>query len=428
MAGSFPMKLPDPDHVLRLSAELSLKVHQVAATAQLLSEGATVPFIARYRKEVTGELDEVVVTTIRDRLEQLAALDERRSAIVASLKERNLLTDDLAKKIAGADSLTLLEDIYLPFRPKKRTRATIAREKGLEPLAEILWAQDAATDPLAAAQAYVGREYTVDDGKNVPTKIASVDEALAGACDILAERVSDDAAVRAKLRSLYQRDAVVSSKVISGKEAEGAKFKDYFDWSELLIKTPSHRLLAMRRGEKELMLMMRITVDETAALAEAEPLFVKGKGAASTQVRLAVQDAFKRLLAPAMETEMRLESKKKADETAIKVFADNLRELLLASPLGGKVMLAIDPGFRTGCKVVILDRQGKLLHNDVVYPDQGTVRTEEAKEKLSGFVKFFQIEAIAIGNGTAGRETELFVRSLGLPLQIPVVKNFPTMT
>jgi uncharacterized protein len=415
------MKLPDPDHVLRLSGELSLKVHQVAATAQLLSEGATVPFIARYRKEVTGELDEVVVTTIRDRLEQLAALDERRSAIVGSLKERNLLTDDLAKKIAAADSLTLLEDIYLPFRPKKRTRATIAREKGLEPLAELLWAQDVATDPLAAAQPYVGREYTADDGKNLPTKIASVDEALAGARDILAERISDEAAARAKLRSLYQRDAVVSSKVISGKETEGAKFKDYFDWSEPLIKTPSHRLLAMRRGEKELMLMMRITVDETAALAELEPLFVKGKAAVSAQVRLAVQDAFKRLLAPAMETEMRLESKKKADETAIKVFADNLRELLLASPLGGKVMMAIDPGFRTGCKVVILDRQGKLLHNDVVYPDQGATRTEEAKEKLSGFVKFFQIEAIAIGNGTAGRETELFVRSLGLPPAIPVV-------
>jgi len=415
------MKLPDPDHVLRLSGELSLKVHQVAATAQLLSEGATVPFIARYRKEVTGELDEVVVTTIRDRLEQLAALDERCGAIIASLKERNLLTDDLAKKIAAADSLTLLEDIYLPFRPKKRTRATIAKEKGLEPLAEILWAQDVSTDPIAAAQAYVGREYTADDGKNLPAKIASVDEALAGARDILAERISDDAAVRAKLRSLYQRDAVVSSKMISGKETEGAKFKDYFDWSEPLVKTPSHRLLAMRRGEKELMLMMRITVDEIAALAEAEPLFVKGKSAVSAQVRLAVQDAFKRLLAPAMETEMRLESKKKADETAIKVFADNLRELLLASPLGGKAMMAIDPGFRTGCKVVILDRQGKLLHNDVVYPDQGTVRTEEAKEKLSGFVKFFQIEAIAIGNGTAGRETELFVRSLGLPPSIPVV-------
>jgi len=415
------MKLPDPDHVLRLSSELSLKVHQVAATAQLLSEGATVPFIARYRKEVTGELDEVVVTAIRDRLEQLAALDERRGAIIASLKERNLLTDDLAKKIAAADSLTLLEDIYLPFRPKKRTRATIAREKGLEPLAEVLWAQDAAADPVTAAQAYVGHEYTADDGKNQVSKIASAEEALAGARDILAERISDDAAARAKLRALYQRDAIVSSKVISGKETEGAKFKDYFEWSEPLTKTPSHRLLAMRRGEKELVLMMRITVDETTALAEVEPLFVKGKGAVSGQVRLAAQDAFKRLLAPAMETEMRLESKKRADETAIKVFADNLRELLLASPLGGKVTLAIDPGFRTGCKVVILDRQGKLLHNDVVYPDQGSARTEEAKEKLSGFVKFFQIEAVAIGNGTAGRETELFVRSLGLPPQIPVV-------
>ncbi len=415
------MELPNPEHVLRLSAELNLKVHQVASTAQLLKEGATVPFIARYRKEVTGELDEVAVLAIRDRLEQLAALDERRSAITASLKERNLLTDDLAKKIAAADSLTLLEDIYLPFRPKKRTRATIAREKGLEPLAELLWAQDAATDPLAAAQPYVGHEYTPDDGKNQPTKIASTDEALAGARDILAERINDDATARAKLRAVYQRDAIVSSKVITGKETEGAKFKDYFDWTEPLAKTPSHRLLAMRRGEKELMLMMRITVDETSALAELEPLFVKGKTAVSTQVRLAAQDAFKRLLSSALETEMRLESKKRADETAIKVFADNLRELLLASPLGGKVMMAIDPGFRTGCKVVILDRQGKLLHNDVVYPDQGNVRTEEAKEKLSGFVKFFQIEAIAIGNGTAGRETELFVRSLGLPPQIPVV-------
>jgi len=415
------MELPNPDHVLRLAAELNLKVHQVASTAQLLKEGATVPFIARYRKEVTGELDEVAVTAIRDRLEQLAALDERRSAITASLKERNLLTDDLAKKIDAADTLTLLEDIYLPFRPKKRTRATIAREKGLDPLAELLWTQDAAIDPVAAAQAYVGRDYTADDGKNQPSKIASTDEALAGARDILAERISDDATVRAKLRSVYQRDAVVASKVITGKETEGAKFKDYFDWTEPLAKTPSHRLLAMRRGEKELMLMMRITVDETTALSEVEPLMVKGKTPAAAQVRLAVQDAYKRLLAPAMETEMRLDSKKKADETAIKVFADNLRELLLASPLGGKVMMAIDPGFRTGCKVVILDRQGKLLHNDVVYPDQGSVRDSEAKEKLSGFVKFFQIEAIAIGNGTAGRETELFVRSLSLPPQIPVV-------
>ena len=415
------MDLPNPDHVLRITQELGLKVHQVATTAQLLKEGATVPFIARYRKEATGELDEVAITSIRDRLEALAALDERRGAITASLKERNLLTDELAKKIAGADTLTALEDIYLPFRPKKRTRATIAKEKGLEPLAEIVWAQDPATDLAAAVQPYVGREYTADDGKNVKSTIASADEALAGARDILAERISDDAAARAKLRALYQKDAVVSSKVIAGKETEGAKFKDYFDWSESLAKAPSHRVLAMRRGEKELFLMMRVTVNETAALAELEPMFVKGKSAAADQVRLAAQDSYKRLLAPAMETEMRLETKKRADETAIKVFAENLRELLLASPLGQKNVLAIDPGFRTGCKCVILDRQGKLLHNDVVYPEQGSHKSEEAKEKLSGFVKFFQIEAIAIGNGTAGRETESFVRSLGLPSSIPVV-------
>jgi uncharacterized protein len=412
---------PNPDHVLRLAQELNVKVFQVAATAQLLAEGATVPFIARYRKEITGELDEVQVTSIRDRLEQLRAVDERRAAILASLKERNLLTPALEKAINAADTLTALEDIYLPFRPKKRTRATIAKEKGLEPLAEIVWAQDPATDLAAAVQPYVGREYTADDGKNVKSTIASADEALAGARDILAERISDDAAARAKLRALYQKDAIVSSKVIGGKETEGAKFKDYFDWSESLAKAPSHRVLAMRRGEKELFLMMRVTVNETAALAELEPMFVKGKSAAADQVRLAAQDSYKRLLAPAMETEMRLETKKRADETAIKVFADNLRELLLASPLGQKNVLAIDPGFRTGCKTVILDRQGKLLHNDVVYPDQGSHKTEEAKEKLTGFVKFFQIEAIAIGNGTAGRETETFVRSLGLPPSIPVV-------
>ncbi|HEU5077880.1 MAG TPA: Tex family protein [Opitutaceae bacterium] len=422
------MELPNADHVLRIAQELALKVHQVASTAQLLKEGATVPFIARYRKEATGELDEVAVTAIRDRMEQMAAVDERRTAIIASLKERNLLTDDLLKKLSAADTLTVLEDIYLPFRPKKRTRATIAKEKGLEPLADLLLAQDPATDVAAAAAAYVGREYTADDGKNQVSKIADANEALAGARDIIAERISDDAAARAKLRTVYQQQSTVSSKVIAGKEAEGAKFKDYFEWSEPLAKAPSHRVLAMRRGEKELVLMMRITVDEKTALTEIEPLFIKGKSIASPtpktcsdHVRLAVADAFKRLLAPAMETEMRLETKKRADETAIKVFADNLRELLLASPLGQKNVLAIDPGFRTGCKVVILDRQGKLLHNDVVYPDQGTAKTAEAKEKLAGFVKFFQIEAIAIGNGTAGRETELFVRSLGLPASIPVV-------
>ncbi len=448
---------PNPDHVLQLAAELNIKVFQVAATAQLIAEGATVPFIARYRKEVTGELDEVQVLAIRDRLEQLRAIDERRAAILASLKERNLLTPALEKAINAADTLTTLEDIYLPFRPKKRTRATIAKEKGLELLADLIFAQDSATDPLAAAGAYVGREYVADDGKNQTSKIASTEEALAGARDIIAERVSDDKDARARLRAVFQKDAVVSAKVLPGKESdpEAAKFKDYFEWSEPLAKAPSHRVLAMRRGEKELFLMMRVQLpDESASFAAVQSLFVKaGRGvlpavafgegrvtaepapttspksrltgdgspypkSCADQVVLAVQDACKRLLAPAMETEMRLESKKRADEAAIKVFTDNLRELLLSAPLGQRAVMAIDPGFRTGCKTVLLDRQGKLLHNDVVYPDRDP---SEAKEKLLGFVKFFQIEAIAIGNGTAGRETEAFVRALGLPPAVTIV-------
>lgn len=459
------MAPPNPDHVLLLAQELNLKVFQITATAQLFAEGATVPFIARYRKEVTGELDEVQVLAIRDRLEQLRAIDERRAAILASLKERNLLTPALEKSILAADTLTALEDLYLPFRPKKRTRATIAKEKGLEPLADLVFAQDPATDPAAAAQAYVGREYTADDGKNQPAKIESMDEALAGARDIIAERVSDDKDARARLRARYQSDAIVSSKVLIGKEdsVEASKFKDYFAWSEPLAKAPSHRILAMRRGEKEMFLMMRVTLpDEAMAPAEVEPLFVRsqkvGVGAAAKvatvvptatspqmavgtpagtrplnpqlstlnstastcadHVRLAVQDACKRLLCPAMETEMRLESKKRADEAGIKVFADNLRELLLAPPLGQRAVMAIDPGFRTGCKVVLLDRQGKLLHNDVVFPDR---HEDEAKAKLAGFVQFFHVEAIAIGNGTAGRETEAFVRKIGLPASIPIV-------
>ncbi len=415
------MDLPNPEHVLLLATELKLKVHQVAATAQLLKEGATVPFISRYRKEVTGELDEVQVTAIRDRLEQMAQVDERRAAILASLKERNLLTPALEGAIANADTLTKLEDIYLPYRPKKRTRSTIAKEKGLEPLAELLWAQDPATDALAAAQAHVGREYKLDDGKNTVGKIENAEEAFAGARDILAERISDHAPAREKLRIVYRAQAKVGSKVLFGKDTdpEAAKFKDYFDWAEPLAKAPSHRVLAMRRGENEGFLIMRITLpDELTAVAEVEPLFVKNKSSCGEQVRLATTDACKRLLGPAIETEMRIESKKRADEAAIKVFTDNLRELLLSAPLGQKAVMAIDPGFRTGCKTVMLDRQGKLLHNDVIYPDR---HAEEAKEKLLGFVKFFKVEAVAIGNGTAGRETESFVRALGLPPSIPVV-------
>ena len=412
---------PNPEHVLRVAAELNLKVFQVAATAQLFAGGATVPFIARYRKEVTGELDEVQVLAIRDRLDQMRALGERRAAILSSLKERNLLTPALEKAILAADTLTALEDIYLPFRPKKRTRATIAREKGLEPLGDLLFAQDSTTDPIAAATAYVGREYVADDGKNVTSKIASVDEALAGARDIIAERISDDKDARARLRSVFQRDAVISSKVMPGKadNPEAAKYKDYFEWSEPLAKAPSHRVLAMRRGEKELFLMMRVQLpDPATAFATVQSLFVKGKTPAGDQVVLAAQDACTRLLSPAMETEMRLESKKRADEAAIKVFTDNLRDLLLSPPLGQRAVLAIDPGFRTGCKVAALDRQGKLLHHDVVFPDR---QPEEATEKIKGFVKFFSVEAIAVGNGTGGRETEAFLRTLELPATVSIV-------
>ncbi|HEV7868212.1 MAG TPA: Tex family protein [Chthoniobacteraceae bacterium] len=405
-------------HLAKLVTELKLQPRQVAATAVLLEEGATVPFIARYRKEKTGELDEVQITAIRDRLEQLEELDKRREAIVKSLEERKLMTEVLAAKIAAAETMISLEDIYLPFRPKKKTKATVARDLGLEPLADILWAQDPATDPQAAAIPFVGPEIEIDAKKYSVPDVAA---ALAGARDILAERFNDDATARAQLRNLYLTKGVIKSKVISGKEEEGAKFKDYFDWSEPAEKAPSHRILAIRRGESEGFLFSRLVPDEIEAVGLLERLFVRGKSPASEQVRLAVQDCFKRLLGFAMEGEARTFFKKRADEEAIRVFADNLRELLLASPLGQKVTLGIDPGFRTGCKVVLLDRQGKLLANDVIYPEKGARDLAEATEMIKAIVTKFKVEAIAIGNGTASRETETFIKKLGLPSSIPVV-------
>jgi uncharacterized protein len=405
-------------HLARLVTELKLQPRQVAATAVLLEEGATVPFIARYRKEKTGELDEVQITAIRDRLEQLEELDKRRDAIVKSLEERKLMTETLAAKIAAAENLTTLEDIYLPFRPKKKTKATIARDLGLEPLAEILWAQDSATDPQAAAAPFVGPEIEIDAKKYAVPDVAA---ALQGARDILAERINDDATARAQLRQLYLTKAVLKSKVVTGKEDEGAKFKDYFDWSEPADKAPSHRILAIRRGEAEGFLFSRLVPDEAEALGALDRLLVKGKSPASEQVRLAVQDCLKRLLGFAMEGEARTHFKKRADEEAIRVFAGNLRELLLASPLGQKVTLGIDPGFRTGCKVVLLDRQGKLLAHDVIYPEKGARDQAEAAEMIKAVVAKYKVEAIAIGNGTASRETETFIRKLGLPASIPIV-------
>ena len=396
----------------KIAGELKVQPRQVAATARLFAEGATVPFIARYRKEATGSLDEVAITAIRERLVSLAELDQRREAIVKSLSERNLLTDALTLAIARAETLTALEDIYQPYRPKRRTRAMIAKEKGLEPLADALLAGQGTTDPMTEAKRFV------DAAKGVE----SAEDALAGARDILAERVSDDALAREKTRALYASTAVVRSKVMSDKQEAAAKFKDYFDWTEPLNKVPSHRLLAMRRGEEEGFLILRINPPEEAALAILEPLFVKAPGRpAGEQVRLAVQDSYKRLLGPAIEVEMRPESKKKADLEAIRVFADNLRQLLLAPALGRKNVLAVDPGFRTGCKVVCLDRQGKLLHHDVIYPGQSDFRGREAADTVRALCVKFQIEAVAIGNGTAGRETEAFIRALKLPSSIPIL-------
>jgi len=402
-------------HVLKIASELSIQPRQVAATAVLLEEGGTVPFIARYRKERTGELDEVKITSIRDRLEQLEELDKRRESIVASLNERKLMTETLSAKIAGAETMTALEDIYAPFRPKKRTRATTAKEKGLEPLAELIWAQDPGLDVQAAAKEYVGREWQIDDKAG---KFENAAEALAGARDIIAERISDDATARARMRTLYMEKGTIRSKVLSGKEEEGAKFKDYFEWSEPAATAPSHRVLAMRRGEAEGILMCRLTPDETEAISLLESLFVKGKSPAAQQVSEAAQDCYKRLLGFAMEGETRIAVKKRADEEAIRVFAQNAREVLLAAPLGQKAVLGIDPGFRTGCKIVLLDKQGKLIGNDVIFPDR---ETDLATRMIKTAVQRFNVEAIAIGNGTASRETETFIRSLGLPSNIPVV-------
>lgn len=397
-------------HIDTIAQELGLAPKQVHATAALLEEDATVPFIARYRKEMTGSLDEVAITAIRDRLAQLVELDRRRETVLKSIADQGKLTDELKAKILAADSLTVLEDLYLPYKPKRRTRATIAKERGLEPLAQRIWEQGDC-DPLAEAVAYV------DPEKQLP----SVDEVLAGARDIMAEWVSEDQQARARLRGLFLEKGTFQSEVIPGKEADGAKFSDYFAWEEPVATAPSHRILAMRRGEKEEFLTFRVLVSEFDALRLLEALFVKGTKAASEHVNLAVQDSFKRLLGPSIETEVRLLTKKRADDAAITVFADNLRQLLLAAPLGQKNVLAIDPGFRTGCKVVCLDRQGKLLLNTTIFPHQSEREASEAGKTVRTLCEKLAIEAIAIGNGTAGRETEAFVRKLDLPRSIAVV-------
>jgi uncharacterized protein len=390
---------------------LSVRPTQVQATAELLEGGATVPFIARYRKEATGTLDETVVTAIRDRLSQLKELDDRRDAIIKSLEERGQLTDELKGKILQAETMAVLEDIYLPYRPKRRTRAIIAREKGLQPLADVVFAQDPATDPMAQAAAFV----------NAEKGVASVEEALAGAKDIIAEAVNEDQQSRAKTRELFQTEGKLSSQVVPGKETEGIKYEDYFKWEEPVAKAPSHRILAMRRGREEGFLRLQVVAPDEQAVTTLESSFVKGRSACSSLVKEAVTDSYRRLLSPSMETEILAETKLRADEEAIRVFAENLRQLLLTPPLGQKNVLAIDPGFRTGCKVVCLDRQGQLKHHDVVFPHQSERLATADAAKMVELCEQFNIEIIAIGNGTAGRETEAFVRGLKFSRSIPVV-------
>ena len=388
----------NPETRIRIIAQkFQLHDWQVENTLRLLDDGATIPFISRYRKEVTGSLDEVQLAAIRDEYERLKELDKRKEAVIKSIEEQEKMTPELLSRINDAQTIALLEDIYLPYRPKRRTRASVAREKGLEPLALWLLEQKPGA-PEDEADKYLNEN------------VESVDDALSGARDIIAEMVSENDQVRGKMRLLYERDAVVFSRVVKGKEEEGSKFSDYFDWSESLRKCPSHRLLAMRRGEDEGFLKLSIMLRDEEALELVEKQFVKANNPAAAQVREAVRDSWSRLLGPSMETEFRKVSKEKADEEAIRVFADNLRQLLLSPPLGEKSVLAIDPGYRTGCKVVCLDRQGALLHHDVIYPHPPQNETARSVSKLLSLTEKFSIEAIAIGNGTASRETEEFVK------------------
>jgi uncharacterized protein len=403
----------------QIATELKLSPRQVTAVVELLDGGATVPFIARYRKEVTGGLDEVAIIAIRDRSAQLRELDDRRKAILKSLEEQGVLTDTLRAKVQAAITLAALEDIYLPYRPKRRTRGMMAKEKGLEPLAKLLFEQGPA-DPSAEALRFTA------EGGCATSGVASVEEALAGARDIMAEWINEDAAARSTLRELFARDGLLTSTLIPGKDAVPAnlKFRDYFDWSEPIATAPSHRVLAIRRGEKELALTFSIQPPESEAINLLERQFIKPRGGAGcvAQVRLALRDGYKRLMGPSIETDTRVSVKKRADAEAIRVFVENIRELLLSSPLGQKRMLAVDPGFRTGCKIVCLDRQGKLLHHDVIFPLEPVNRVADATAKVRQLVQQYDIEAISIGNGTGGREAETFCRAIDFgPGSRPVV-------
>lgn len=394
-------------NIATIALKFGLHEWQVENTIRLLGDGATIPFISRYRKEMTGSLDELKLLHIRDEYRRLKELDTRKESIVRSIEEQDKMTAELLEKIQNAGTMAELEDIYLPYRPKRRTRATVAREKGLEPLAELIFGQQELNPSLKA-------------GEFLSDTVSTAEEALSGASDIMAEWISEDETARKRLRRLYEREAVIYSKAVKGKEAEGIKFSDYFDWSEPLRKCPSHRLLAMRRGEEEGFLKISVEPGEENALEMLNSIFVKGRNESSRLVENAVKDSWKRLLSSSMETEFRNISKEKADDEAINVFSENLRQLLLAPPLGEKNVLALDPGFRTGCKLVCLDRQGSLLHNETIYPHPPHNQTALSVKKILSLVNAYKTEAIAIGNGTASRETEDFIRYVRFEKDIQV--------
>lgn len=379
-----------------IATALNIRVQQVASTITLLEGGATIPFISRYRKEVTGGLDEVQVGEIKERNDKLNELVKRKATILKTIEEQGKLTDGLKQRIESCWDATELEDIYLPYKPKRKTRAEAARQKGLEPLAMLLWMQRE-NNLAGRTEAFVKGE------------VANQEEALKGARDILAEMINEDEKARNQVRTSFTREGMVEAKVVKGKEEEGAKYRDYFDFSESLKRLSSHRLLAIRRGEAEGVLKVTISPDSEACVERLERTFVKGNGPCSQQVAEAVKDSYKRLLKPTIETEFAGLSKEKADAEAIRVFVENLRQLLLAAPLGQKRTLGIDPGYRTGCKVVCLDEQGNLLHNETIYPHPPKSEYALASRKLVKLVEQYKIEAVAIGNGTASRETEQFI-------------------
>ncbi|OPY53630.1 MAG: 30S ribosomal protein S1 [Methanosaeta sp. PtaU1.Bin112] len=399
----------------KLARQLSLGEREVSATVELLDSGATLPFIARYRKEATGNLDEVAIARIRDQLLKNRQLEERRNFILHSLAKRQLLTPDLQARLEAADTLARLEDIYLPFRPKRKTRASLAKERGLEPLAKRIFAQEKQShDPEELALPFV-------DAKK---GVASPDEALAGARDIMAEWMSEDAEARLRMRALYQSQGAIHSAAAAGKRGstdgkDDGKYRDYIDHSEPISRISPHRLLAMLRGQRAGSLCLHVSPSEEDGLAILEELFVKGYGPASFQVMLAAEDGYRRLLAPSMENEVLAAARAHAEEKAIEVFSDNLRQILLEPPLGQKSVLAVDPGIRTGCKLAVLDRLGRLQESHVIYPHDTGKRRDEASDLVRRICKKKGIEIIAVGNGTAGRETQAFLQSLDL--QPPII-------